>query len=162
MYFLSVLHADPFSKVHLSNFASFFILVLSFSFWLLPPLWNLLRPSTLFHLHFLTPPIHHLCPLLNPSAAALAHSQLRATSMRKNNNLPDLPKTCLVLEAAAFSAQSFKTDPERISSTCVHSRLVTAKKTVHLRLLGLHLLNRMSPLLQVSSGVHRDLNRAAA
>ena len=36
-----------------------------FSFWLLPPLWNLLRPCTLVHLHFLIlPPLHHLCPLL--------------------------------------------------------------------------------------------------
>ena len=50
MYFLSVLHADPFSKVHLSSFAFFFISVLS---WLFPLLWNLLCPSTFFHLHFL-------------------------------------------------------------------------------------------------------------
>ena len=52
MFFLSVLHAGPFSKVHLSLFSSVFILVLS-SPWLIPPLWDLLRTSVLFHLNFL-------------------------------------------------------------------------------------------------------------
>ena len=30
-----------------------------YSFWLLPPLWNLLRPSALFHLNFLLLPPYH-------------------------------------------------------------------------------------------------------
>ena len=97
-HFLSVLHADPLSKVHLSSFASFFHFGPVFSFWLLPPLWNLLRPSPLFHLDFLLlPPFHISVLFCNPSAAALTQSQFCSQSTMRKSHLPVFLKTCLSL-----------------------------------------------------------------
>ena len=97
-HFLSVLHADPLSKVHLSSFASFFHFGPVFSFWLLPPLWNLLRPSPLFHSDFLLlPPFLVSILYCNPSAAALTQRQFCSQSTMRKSHLPVFLKTCLSL-----------------------------------------------------------------
>ena len=97
MYSPSVLHAHPFSKVHLSSFASFFNLVLSSPLWLLAPLWDLLRTSALFHLNFLQPPFHHLRPSLQSFCCSEDTKPILFKKHKEKEQSSRLPKTCLVL-----------------------------------------------------------------
>ena len=97
MYFLSALHTDPLSKVHLSSFASCFISALS-------------SPFGCFHLCEISS--DHLLPftctsyciltiasvlLCGPSAAALTHRQFCPRINTMKSHFPNFPKVCLAL-----------------------------------------------------------------
>ena len=147
MYFLSVLHADSLSKVHLSLFSSIFQFSPVFSFWLIPPLWDLLRASALFRLNFCCchlPIISvHFC---NPSAAALTHYRFCTRSKKEEPaHLPEIPETCLVLGLVSqflpfFSFSSFLFTVRKLSISFFAPFPPSPSSVIYLLLLYLLLL----------------------
>ena len=104
MYFLSVTHADPFSKVHLNNFASFLIFSPVFSFWLLPPFWCCLCPSALFDRHFLLHPHHIFRPSLWSFCCRTDAKPMLHQNQKEKEPLPKYPQT---LSRSGLSFTSF-------------------------------------------------------
>ena len=92
MHFLSVLHVDPLSKVHLNTIASFFISLLSSPF----DCFHLLRVLSLELLSLIRTSCCVLITasvlLCGPSAAALTLSQFCPSSKGRKSHFPNFPR----------------------------------------------------------------------